>query len=101
MEDVFIFMKSRLALEAFGSFSVLFYGLRVAAYAFEVIGMVLPLELEAKDKDKIGRLLGSTMAVISLQFKAFGAFGYFAFGDKTKDIITTNLGQGLVRNLVH
>ncbi|KAF7809582.1 amino acid transporter AVT3C-like [Senna tora] len=100
VEDVFVFMKNKPDLEAFGGFSVLFYGLGVAVYAFEGIGMVLPLESEARDKEKFGRVLGLGMTVISLLFGAFGALGYFAFGNETKDIITTNLGQGLVSTLV-
>lgn len=100
VEDVFIFMKNRPALEAFGGFSVLLYGLGVAVYAFEGIGMILPLESETKDKEKFGSVLRLGMAVIALLFGAFGALGYFAFGVETKDIITTNLGQGLVSTLV-
>ncbi|KAI9106436.1 hypothetical protein K1719_021964 [Acacia pycnantha] len=96
VEDVSVFMKNRPALEAFDGFFVFFYGVGVAVYAFEGIGMVLPLELEAKDKEKFGRVLGMGMTVISLLFGAFGALGYFAFGNETKDIITTNLGLGLV-----
>ncbi|XP_028776705.1 amino acid transporter AVT3C-like [Neltuma alba] len=100
VEDVFVFMKNRHALEAFGSISVFFYGVGVAVYAFEGIGMILPLESEAKDKQNFGRILGLGMTVISLLFGAFGALGYFAFGNETKDIITTNLGPGLVSTLV-
>ncbi|KAI9077364.1 hypothetical protein K1719_040677 [Acacia pycnantha] len=100
VEDVSVFMKNRPALEAFGGFSVFFYGVGVAVYAFEGIGMVLPLESEAKDKEKFGRVLGMGVTVISLLFGAFGALGYFAFGNETKDIITTNLGLGLVSTLV-
>ncbi|KAB5556710.1 hypothetical protein DKX38_007619 [Salix brachista] len=78
VEDVMVFLKNRPALEAFGGFSVFFYGLGVAVYAFEGVGMVLPLETETKDKNKFGRVLGLY----------------------TKDIITTNLGPGLLSNLV-
>jgi proton-coupled amino acid transporter len=100
VEDVMVFLKNRPALEAFGGFSVFFYGLGVAVYAFEGIGMVLPLETEAKHKDNFGRVLGLCMAFISLLYGGFGVLGYFAFGEDTKDIITTNLGPGLLSNLV-
>ncbi|OAY61003.1 amino acid transporter AVT3B [Manihot esculenta] len=100
VEDVVAFSKNKPPLEAFGGFSVFFYGLGVAVYAFEGIGMVLPLESEAKDKDKFGKVLGLCMAFISLLYGVFGILGYFAFGEATKDIITTNLGPGLVSNLV-
>ncbi|XP_034679837.1 amino acid transporter AVT3B-like [Vitis riparia] len=88
------------ALRVFGGFSVFFYGVGVAVYAFEGIGMVLPLESEAKDKDKFGKVLALSMAFISVMYGGFGAFGYFAFGEETKDIITTNLGQGSLSIMV-
>ncbi|KAJ4963869.1 hypothetical protein NE237_023808 [Protea cynaroides] len=100
VEDVLIFLKQQQALIAFGGFNVFFYGVGVAVYAFEGMGMVLPLEAEAKDKEKFGRTLGLSMIIISLIYAAFGALGYFAFGDETRDIITTNLGNGLLSNLV-
>nr|XP_027127135.1 amino acid transporter AVT3B-like [Coffea arabica] len=100
VEDVMIFLRNRPALEAFGGFNVFFYGLGVAVYAFEGIGMVLPLESETKEKQQFGRILGWAMAFISLMFGGFGVLGYFAFGEETKDIITTNFGQGLLSCLV-
>ena len=100
VEDVMIFLQNRPALEAFGGLSVFLYGVGVAVYAFEGVGMVLPLESEAKDKDKFGKVLGLCMTFISLLYGGFGALGYFAFGDETKDIITTNFGQGLISILV-
>ncbi|KAJ4894777.1 Amino acid transporter ANTL3 [Raphanus sativus] len=100
VQDVFIFVKKRPPLRLFGGFSVFFYGLGVAVYAFEGIGMVLPLELEAKYKDKFGRALGLAMGLISIMYGAFGLLGYMAYGDETKDIITTNLGTGWVSTLV-
>ncbi|KAK2975685.1 hypothetical protein RJ640_027788 [Escallonia rubra] len=100
VEDVVIFLQQRPVLQAFGGFSVFFYGIGVAVYAFEGIGMVLPLESEMKERNKFGKILGLSMAFISLMFGGFGALGYFAFGEETKDIITTNLGQGLLSKFV-
>ncbi|KAG9135753.1 hypothetical protein Leryth_002483 [Lithospermum erythrorhizon] len=100
VEDVMVFLQNKPIVQAFGSFSVFFYGLGVSVYSFEGIGMVLPLEAEAKDKQKFGKILGIAMGFISLMYACFGALGYFAFGDDTKDIITTNLGQGLLSSLV-
>ncbi|AED98135.1 Amino acid transporter AVT3A [Arabidopsis thaliana] len=100
VQDVFIFLKRRPPLRVFGGVSVFFYGLGVAVYAFEGIGMVLPLELEAKYKDKFGRALGLAMGLISIMYGAFGLLGYMAYGEETKDIITTNLGTGVVSTLV-
>ncbi|XP_047314900.1 amino acid transporter AVT3C-like [Impatiens glandulifera] len=95
-EDVITFINERPPLQAFGGFSVFFYGLGVAVYAFEGIGMVLPLESETRDKQKFGKVLGISMASISLIYGSFGALGYFAFGEETNDIITTNLGKGWI-----
>lgn len=58
------------------------------------------MELEAKYKDKFGRALGLAMGLISIMYGAFGLLGYMAYGDETKDIITTNLGTGWVSTLV-
>ncbi|KAK7262771.1 hypothetical protein RJT34_30351 [Clitoria ternatea] len=101
VDDLFVFLKNRPpTLKAFGGWSFFFYGLGVAVYAFEGIGMVLPLESEAKDKKKFGWVLGVGMMVISVLYAAFGALGYFAFGEETQGIITINLGQGMVSALV-
>ncbi|XWS42243.1 hypothetical protein CRYUN_Cryun17cG0151400 [Craigia yunnanensis] len=100
LEDVLLLMKNRPVLKVFGGFSVFFYGLGVAVYSFEGVGMILPLELEAKYKDRFGKVLAFCMTFISLLYGAFGILGYFAFGEETKDIITTNLGPGLVSTLV-
>lgn len=100
VEDVLTFLKNRPVLEAFGGFNTLFYGLGVSVYAFEGIGMVLPIESEMKEKNKFGKVLGLSMAFISLMYGGFGVLGYFAFGENTKDIITNNLGQGIVSTLV-
>lgn len=101
VEDVMISMKQRPALKAFGDFSVFSYGIGVAVYAFEGVGMILPLESETRNKQRFGRILGWCMAFISLLYGSFGALGYFAFGEETKDIITTNFGAGLVSTLVN
>jgi len=101
VEDVMIFLqRERPVLQAFGGFPMFLYGLGVAVYAFEGIGMVLPLESETKDKQDFRKILGLSMGFISLMYGGFGALGYFAFGEETKDIITTNLGQGWLSNLV-
>ncbi|EOX90639.1 Transmembrane amino acid transporter family protein [Theobroma cacao] len=100
VEDVLFFLKNRPALKAFGGFSVFFYGLGVAVFSFEGVGMILPLELEAKYKEKFGKVLAFCMAFISSLYGAFGILGYLAFGEETKDIITTNLGPGVVSTVV-
>ncbi|XP_020217054.1 amino acid transporter AVT3C [Cajanus cajan] len=100
VDDVFVFVKNKPQLKTFGGLNVFLYGIGVAVYAFEGIGMVLPLESEAKDKEKFGRVLGLGMGFISVLFGLFGGLGYFAYGEETKDIITTNLGPGVISALV-
>ncbi|KAK7309416.1 hypothetical protein RJT34_06125 [Clitoria ternatea] len=100
VEDVFVFLKNKPDLKTFGGLNVFFYGIGVAVYAFEGIGMVLPLESEAKDKERFGGVLALGMGFISVLFGFFGGLGYFAFGEDTKDIITTNLGPGVISCLV-
>ncbi|XP_010918293.1 amino acid transporter AVT3B [Elaeis guineensis] len=99
-EDLAVFLSHPPPLRAFAGPSVLLYGVGVAVYAFEGIGMVLPLEAEAADKAKFGRTLGLSMFLIALIYGLFGVLGYLAFGDDTRDIITTNLGTGVVTVLV-
>ncbi|CAK7329077.1 unnamed protein product [Dovyalis caffra] len=100
VKDVFIMMENRPEVRAFGGLSVFFYGMGVAVYAFEGIGMVLPLESEMKEREKFGRTLGFGMGLISMIYGAFGVLGYFAFGNDTQDIITANLGPGIISLLV-
>ncbi|CAA6655847.1 unnamed protein product [Spirodela intermedia] len=72
VEDVTLFLQQHQALQAFRGLSVVFYGLGVAVFAFEGIGMVLPLESEAADKAKFGKTLGVSLLFISLMYGFFG-----------------------------
>ncbi|CAL9044941.1 amino acid transporter AVT3B-like [Musa acuminata AAA Group] len=99
-KDVSIMLSSPPPLNAFSGPSVLLYGIGVAVYAFEGVGMVIPLEAEAADKPKFGRTLGLSMAFIALLYGLFGVLGYAAFGEETRDIITTNLGVGALSLLI-
>ncbi|XP_044489408.1 amino acid transporter AVT3C-like [Mangifera indica] len=101
VEDVVVLAKHRPEVQAFGGWSMLFYGMGVVLYTFEGVGLILPLESEAEDKDKFGRTLGLSMAFIALMYGGFGALGYIAFGDATKDIITANMGPGFLTALVN
>nr|KJB31981.1 hypothetical protein B456_005G217100 [Gossypium raimondii] len=100
VEDVSLIMKQSNEIIAFGGLSVFFYGMGVAVYAFEGIGMVFPIESEMKESRHFGKILALSMGLISLMYGAFGALGYFAFGPDTKDIITANLGAGWISAMV-
>ncbi|MBA0556898.1 hypothetical protein Goarm_013573, partial [Gossypium armourianum] len=100
VEDVSLIMKQSNEIIAFGGLSVFFYGMGVAVYAFEGVGMVFPIESEMKESRHFGKILALSMGLISLMYGAFGALGYFAFGPDTKDIITANLGAGWISAMV-
>lgn len=100
VEDVRLFMTYMPPVKPFGSLSWSLYGLGVAVYSFEGVGMALPLESETRNKSKYGRVLALTMFLIAFLYAAFGCFGYFAFGENTKDIITSNLGKGWLSTVV-
>ncbi|KAB1993888.1 hypothetical protein E1A91_D13G065200v1 [Gossypium mustelinum] len=100
LEDLRLIMRRRREVKAFGGVSVFFYGMGVALFGYEGIAMVLPIESEMKDNAKFNKILALSMGLTTLMYGAFGALGYFAFGDKTKDIITSNLGTGWISSLV-
>lgn len=100
VEDVKVFMEHTTTVHAFGSFPMFCYGLGVALFSFEGIGMALPLESEAKDKKKFGSVLAWAMTFIAAMYGLFGLLGYFAFGENTRDIITANMGKGILSSLV-
>lgn len=100
VDDIIVILKQASEVTAFGGLSVFFYGVGVAVYSFEGIGMALPLESEMKDSHKFGRILGLSMTFIALMYGSFGALGYFTYGKFTKDIITSNMGAGVVTRLV-
>jgi proton-coupled amino acid transporter len=93
-QDVSTWLANHPPVVAFGPPAALLYGLGVSVYAFEGVCMVLPLEAEAADKRKFGATLGLSMGFIAAIYGLFGVLGYAAFGDATRDIITTNLGAG-------
>ncbi|CAL9077403.1 unnamed protein product [Musa acuminata var. zebrina] len=99
-EDASILLSNPPPVRAFTGPSVLLYGIGVAVYAFEGVGMVIPLEAEAGDKANFGNTLGFSMALIAFTYGLFGVLGYAAFGEETRDIITTNLGDGVLSVLI-
>ncbi|PHT43895.1 Amino acid transporter ANTL2 [Capsicum baccatum] len=101
VEDVQTFTnKWPSDIEAFGTLSTFYYGLGVALYSFEGVGMAIPLETEMKDKSKYGKILALSMFLTALMYGTFGVMGYFAFGSSTKDIVTSNMQKGLLSTTV-
>ncbi|KAJ7971370.1 putative Amino acid transporter [Quillaja saponaria] len=63
----------------------------MAVFCFEGFGMTLSLQNSMKDRTTFPRLLGQAFAGITLVYVSFGFFGYMAYGDQTRDIVTHNL----------
>lgn len=63
----------------------------MAVFCFEGFGMTLALENSMQDRAKFPRLLAQTFGGITLVYTLFGFFGYMAYGDETRDIVTLSL----------
>jgi len=73
----------------------LYFG--TAIYAFEGIGVVLPLENQMKtpgDMKGWNGVLNTSMVIVSCLYMAVGFFGYLKYGDAVLGSITLNLPVG-------
>lgn len=80
----------------------LYFG--TAVYAFEGIGIVLPLENNMKTPEDFGGwtgVLNTGMVIVACLYTAVGFFGYLKYGDDVKGSITLNLpGDQFIAQLV-
>ncbi|KAK8949874.1 hypothetical protein KSP40_PGU016819 [Platanthera guangdongensis] len=63
----------------------------VAVFCFEGFSMTLALEASMADRRKFPLVLLAAFIAITIVYVSFGSFGYLAYGNETKDIITLNL----------
>ncbi|GLJ40127.1 hypothetical protein SUGI_0822050 [Cryptomeria japonica] len=87
-------------LEAFTKLGMVPYGIGVAIYCYEGMGMVVPLEVVADKKHRFGGILALALFLSTLVYGCFGVLGYMAFGAETREIVTLNLGKNLITDLV-
>ncbi|XP_020111114.1 amino acid transporter ANT1 isoform X2 [Ananas comosus] len=80
--------KSRNAFN--GIWGIPFAG-GVAVFCFEGFSMTLALEASMAERRKFRWVLAQAFLGITFAYICFGIFGYLAYGDETRDIITLNL----------
>ncbi len=76
------------------------YFFSVALYCFEGVGTVLPIEEAMANKPNFERVLLLTTLFVTAIYSAVGALGYLAYGDATLEIVTLNLGDTAIGDLV-
>lgn len=69
----------------------LFFG--IAIFAYEGIGIVLPVENKMKKPQDFFWVLDLSMGAVAMAYISMGFFGYLTFGDKIKGSVTLNLPQ--------
>lgn len=90
-EDFQLFKRFSRSRRAFNGAFGLPFAAGVAVFCFEGFSMTLALESSMAERGKFRRVLSLAFLGITLAYICFGIFGYLAYGDETKDIITLNL----------
>ncbi|XP_042510450.1 amino acid transporter ANT1-like [Macadamia integrifolia] len=73
------------------SLAALPFAAGVAVFCYEGFGMTLALEASMSERRRFPWVLAIAFSGITLVYVLFGFFGYLAFGERTRDIITLNL----------
>lgn len=89
-EDLQIFDHSKNR-SAFNGIWGLPFASGVAVFCFEGFSMTLALEASMAERRKFPWVLLQAFVGITVAYICFGIFGYLAYGNETKDIITLNL----------
>jgi len=72
----------------------------MAIYAFEGIGLALPIQNQMKDPESFKTVWAWGMLVVTSTYIAFGAFCYSCYGDEVPSIITMVLPNNITSMLV-
>lgn len=91
---------SRGNRSAFTGFGGALTASAVALFAMDGLGMTLSLESSMAERRRFPMVLVQAFLGVVLFSVCFGAFGYVAFGDDTRDIITLNLPNNLPAAIV-
>ncbi|XP_022100370.1 amino acid transporter AVT3C-like [Acanthaster planci] len=76
--------------------------LGIAFYCYEGAGMILALESSvlASKRPKFRKIFIFALVVVTTLYISFGVCGYLSFGPETESIITLNLPEGIIPELV-
>lgn len=62
-------------------------------FALEAIGVVIALENNMKTPKSFGGVMNIGMALVTVMYGFVGFFGYWKYGEKSKDSITLELPE--------
>eukprot|EP00794_Sanderia_malayensis_P020155 gene20155-22129_t len=93
LADVIPLAQSPTSLPAFNSISTfaLFFG--QAVFAFEGIGVILPVEKKAKKQKDFVWVMYASIGFVIMLYLLVGMFGYLAYPDKIQGSVTLNLTE--------
>ncbi|KAJ9120617.1 hypothetical protein QFC22_002546 [Naganishia vaughanmartiniae] len=64
-----------------------------AVFAFEGIGLLIPITEAMKEPQKFPRVLTGCMVFVAMLFTGFGVMGYMAYGSDIQTVVIVNLPQ--------
>ncbi|KAG7694902.1 hypothetical protein KL930_001225 [Ogataea haglerorum] len=68
----------------------------VAIFAFEGIGLIIPVQESMKHPEQYPKVLGAVIIVCSILFIGVGSLGYMTYGDQVNTVVILNLPQSSI-----